>query len=197
MIHVTEGAILSGHKQAMNLFELTFTLLALLASPGPTNALLAMAGAQGARGPALPLLVLAGYAAAVLPLALWGGPWLTELPALRHGLTLSAAVWVGLLAVRLWRADRFAITARVTPLQIVLTTAMNPKALVIGLVLLPAGPGLPLGLGLFAGLVLAISALWLRLGANLPHRARPLVNRGGAAWLGLLSVLLLGRVLWA
>ena len=181
----------------MTLIELAFALLALLASPGPTNALLAMAGAQGARGVRLPLLVLAGYGATVLPLTLWGGPWLTALPALRHGLTLSAALWVGLLAVKLWRADRFAITARVTPLQIALTTAMNPKALVIGLVLLPAAPGMPLGLGLFAVLVLAVSTLWLRLGASLPQRARPLVNRGGAAWLALLSVLLLGRVLWA
>lgn len=178
----------------MTLIELTFALMALLAAPGPTNALLAMAGAQGVRGPRLPLLVLAAYAATVVPLALWGAEGLADM---QQGLTLAASLWVGLLALKLWRADRLSLTARVTPLQIALTTAMNPKGLVIGLVLIPGAPGLASGLGLLAGLVMAASLLWLRLGASLPNRARPLVNRGGALWLAGVAALLLGRVLSA
>lgn len=181
----------------MTVIELTFALLALLASPGPSNALLAMAGAQGSRGPRLPLLVLCAYGCTVLPLALWGEIWLKELPQLRHGLTLAASLWVGILALKLWRTERFSLTTSVTPTQIGLTTVLNPKALVIGLVLLPAGPTLALGLAVFAGLVLAVSGLWLWLGASLPHRTRPMINRGGAIWLGLLAALLLGRVLTA
>lgn len=176
----------------MTMIELTFALLALLAAPGPTNALLAMSGAQGARGLRLPALVLASYGAVVAPLALWGVAWLAQM---QQGLTLAASIWVGLLAMKLWRADRFSLTAKVTLWHIALTTLMNPKGLVIGLVLLPAAPNLGLGLGLFAALVLLVSALWLRLGASLPQRARPLVNRGGAVWLGLLAALLMGRVL--
>lgn len=185
---------LPGISGLMTLIELTFALTALLAAPGPTNALLAMAGAQGARGMRLPLLVLAAYAAVVIPLVLWGASWLAQM---QQGLTLAASLWVGLLALKLWRAERFSLTTRVTPAQLALTTLMNPKGLVIGLVLLPATPQIPVALGLFATLVLAVSTLWLRLGASLPQRARPMVNRGGALWLGALAALLLGRLLTA
>jgi threonine/homoserine/homoserine lactone efflux protein len=185
----------------MTLIEISFALLVLLASPGPTNALLAMAGAQdpdaGLRRLALPLLVLAAYLATVLPLTLWGDRWLDQLPQLRSGLTLCAAVWVTVLALRLWRTEALSLTSAVTPLQIGLTTLLNPKALVIGLVLLPKAASTPLGLGLFAALVLAVSTLWLHLGASLPQGARPMVNRGGAVWLGLLAVLRIGRGLSA
>ena len=181
----------------MTVIELAFALLALLAAPGPTNALLAMAGATGARGARLPLLVLACYSITALPLMVWGGQWLAQMPPLRSGLTLAAALWVGILALKLWRADRFALSSSITPTQIALTTLMNPKALVIGLVILPAAPQGAAALGLFAGLVLGVSTLWLRLGASLPNRARPLVNRGGALWLGSLAALLMGRVLLA
>ena len=84
-----------------------------------------------------------------------------------------------------------------TTAQIGVTTLLNPKALVIGLVLLPKATSAPLGLTLFAGLVLVISLLWQHLGASLPQRSRPLVNKGGALWLGLLAVLLVGRGLTA
>ncbi len=179
----------------MTLIELTFALLALLASPGPTNALLAVAGAQGARGMRLPFLVLASYAATVMPLTLWGSMWLDHLPDLKQGLTVAAGLWVGLMALKLWRTERFSLAEGVSPAQIGLTTLLNPKALVIGLVLLPAAPNTPAGFGLFGVLVLMVSTLWLRLGAGLPQRARPMVNRGGAVWLGLLAAVLLGRAL--
>jgi hypothetical protein len=53
------------------------------------------------------------------------------------------------------------------------------------------------GLWLFAGLVIVVSLAWLWLGAQLAGRFQPLVNRGGAVWLGVLAALLLGRVLTA
>lgn len=181
----------------MTLIELTFALLALLASPGPTNALLAMSGAQGARGLMRPLLVLAAYLATVTPLTLWGGTMLDTLPQVRTGLTLCAGFWVAALALKLWRTDHLSLTARVTTAQIGLTTLLNPKALVIGLVLLPKAASAPLGLTLFAALLLVVSLLWQHLGASLPQRSRPVVNKGGALWLGLLAVLLVGRGLTA
>lgn len=180
----------------MTLTELALALTVLLAAPGPTNALLAMAGAQGGPRRALPVLVLAAYLLPVAPLTLWGGAWLSDLPQLRDGLTVAAAIWVGLLALRLWRmADLATGGGGVTAWQIALTTALNPKGLVFGLVLVPAAPSALAGLALFSALVLAVATLWLALGASLPARGRPLVNRGGALWLGALAVLLAGRAL--
>jgi threonine/homoserine/homoserine lactone efflux protein len=185
----------------MTLIELAFALLALLATPGPTNTLLALAGAQGVRRPLmLPLAELAAYMATVVPLSVWGQTWLEATPKLRLILTLAAAVWVAVLAVRLWRHAMQA-EARgapgVTALQVGVTTLLNPKALVFGLVLIPSGPDVVAGLWLFAGLVIAVSLAWLWIGARLAGRYQPLVNRGGAVWLGMLAALLLGRVLTA
>jgi threonine/homoserine/homoserine lactone efflux protein len=185
----------------MTLIELAFALLALLATPGPTNTLLALAGAQRVRRPLmLPLVELVAYLATVVPLSIWGQYWLEATPMLRLILTLAAAVWVAVLAVRMWRHAAKAEAqgaAGVTALQVGVTTLLNPKALVFGLVLIPAGPDLVAGLWLFAGLVIVVSLAWLWLGAQLAGRFQPLVNRGGAVWLGVLAALLLGRVLTA
>lgn len=185
----------------MTVTELAFALLALLATPGPTNTLLALAGAQGVARPLLlPLVELAAYLATVIPLSIWGHRWLEAAPGLRLALTLAAALWVAVLAARLWHASTRPSAADapgVTPTQVAITTLLNPKALVFGLVLIPEGPNLPAGIGLFAALVLTVSLGWLWLGARLSGRLAPLVNRGGAVWLGVLAAVLLGRVLTA
>jgi len=201
LIYVTEGMPLLRHKRLMTLIELAFALLALLATPGPTNTLLALAGAQAVRRPLLlPLVELAAYMTTVVPLSIWGQNWLEATPKLRLILTLAAAVWVAVLAVRLWRhATRAKAQGApgVTALQVGVTTLLNPKALVFGLVLIPSGPDVVAGLWLFAALVIVVSLAWLWLGARLAGRYQPLVNRGGAVWLGVLAALLLGRVLAA
>jgi threonine/homoserine/homoserine lactone efflux protein len=201
LIYVTEGMPLLRHKRLMTLIELAFALLALLATPGPTNTLLALAGAQAVRRPLLlPLVELAAYMTTVVPLSIWGQNWLEATPKLRLILTLAAAVWVAVLAVRMWRhATRAEAQGApgVTALQVGVTTLLNPKALVFGLVLIPSGPDVVAGLWLFAALVIVVSLAWLWLGARLAGRYQPLVNRGGAVWLGMLAALLLGRVLAA
>lgn len=185
----------------MTVIELALALLALLATPGPTNTLLALAGAQGVRRPLLlPLVELAAYLTVVTPLALWGHHWLEAAPMLQLGLTLAAALWVGVLALRLWQHRSHPTTGaarKVTAVQVGVTTLLNPKALVFGLVLIPQAPDLFGGLSLFAALVLVVSLGWLWLGARLSGRFAPLVHRGGAVWLGLLAAMLLGRVLTA
>lgn len=184
----------------MNMIELTLALLALLISPGPTNALLALAGAQEQRRDgALLGLVLMAYLATVVPLTLWGQVVLGHLPALRQALTIAASIWVGLLAFRLWRRKPEIQGGRagqnVTATQVFMTTLLNPKALVFGLVLLPKAEQAFVGIGVFALLVLAVSALWLAIGARLGDTAKPKVNKLGAAWLAALSLLLIGRAL--
>jgi threonine/homoserine/homoserine lactone efflux protein len=75
------------------------------------------------------------------------------------------------------------------------TTLLNPKALVFGLVLLPGSPSILASFAVFGGAVLTVSALWLALGARLSASAKPLVNKLGAVWLAALSLLLIGRAL--
>lgn len=185
----------------MTMIELTFAILALLATPGPTNTLLALAGAQGQRRPVvLPAVELAAYMTTVIPLSIWGHRWLEATPALRLGLTLVAALWVAVLALKLWRNSTRPDTDAapvVTPLQVGVTTLLNPKALVFGLVLIPQAPNTAAGLGLFAALVVVVSLGWLWLGGRISGRFQPLVNRGGAVWLGVLAALMLGRALSA
>jgi threonine/homoserine/homoserine lactone efflux protein len=93
--------------------------------------------------------------------------------------------------------------ATVTGRRVFVTTLLNPKALIIGLVLLP-GPSLPLRAAVFAGLVCCAALAWISLGAVLARRGNsalsglsPLVRRSAAVWLGLLSAALAFRAVFA
>ena len=90
----------------MTVPELTLAMLALLLTPGPTNSLVLLAGSErGLTGAARLIPVeLAGYFLTVLPLALAGTTVLADHHGFRSGLTLAAAVWVAVLAVKLWQA---------------------------------------------------------------------------------------------
>jgi threonine/homoserine/homoserine lactone efflux protein len=168
--------------------------LALLVTPGPTNTLIALRAVQGGIPAALRLMPaeLAGYALAVVPLALFGQAVLADLPALAAGLQIVAALWVALLAVRLWRpvppgAAQGGVSAR----QVFLTTLLNPKALVFGLVLFPgtAAP-LPVLLILFGLSIGAVACLWA-VAAQVLARGRPaLLRRAASAVLMLFAALL-------
>lgn len=189
----------------MSSLELGLAVLALLATPGPTNTLLALAGAErGWRG-ALRLIPaeLCGYLAAVVPLALVGARLAEAAPRLRLALTLGAATWLAWLAWSLWRdSDRMRRLAAVTARRVAVTTLLNPKALVFGLLLLPAPePGrLLANLALFAVLVAGVASAWAALGAALrsrrpdrPPGLPPAWRRGAALLLAGLSAWLLGR----
>ncbi|HSF65235.1 MAG TPA: hypothetical protein VLA78_12650 [Paracoccaceae bacterium] len=173
----------------MNLAEMTLAALVLLATPGPTNTLMALAGAgRGLRG-ALRLIPaeLAAYLAVTVPLALAGAAMMAAVPGLRTGVTLAAAGWVAWLAAAMWRLPGPGqATAAVTARRVFVTTLLNPKALVAGLVLLPGDdPGLRIAV--LAVAVAGVAAAWGALGARLP--GRPVVlRRLAASWLGLLAL---------
>lgn len=179
----------------MSLFALTLALLALLATPGPTNALLALAGARGGLAAALRLVpvVLAAYLVVVVPLTLWGAPLVAQLPMLRPVVTGLAALWVARLAVKLWHLPPVADVGAVSPGALGLTTLLNPKGLIVGLVLLPAHPAPGAALAAFALAVTLASLLWAALGAGVLSRAGGWLNRGSALWLAGLSLLLAAR----
>lgn len=182
--------------------ELALAVLALLLTPGPTNSLMLLAGAERGLGGAARLIPaeLFGYVLTILPLVLIGPAILGQLPGLREVLILAAAAWVGWLAVRLWHfPSQIDTGGAVDGRAMALTTALNPKALIFGLVLLPSPDRLAANLVLFAGLVVCVALLWAAIGAGLRRggargpRALFLFRRLASVWLGAISLTLVLR----
>lgn len=182
-------------------------VLALLLSPGPTNTLMGLAGAaRGLRGVFRLLPAeLAGYLTTILPLVWIGAAVLERYPAASAGLKVAAAVWVMFLAVKLWgRSDEGEGGGAVTMGRIYVTTALNPKALIFALVLLPA-PQDPLfaqRLALFCAMVTGVALLWGMAGALTQTGAEGTrrlvaVKRIAAVWLAVVSASLLVNVVTA
>lgn len=184
----------------MPLLELFLALLVLLLTPGPTNTLLALSGAERGVMNAIRLIPaeVAAYLLITVPLALSGAGLLGTVPALRSIITLAAALWVAWLAVKMWRtpAEFGQPIQQVTAAKVFITTLLNPKALIIGLVLLPAESGLTLRTAVFVGLIAAIATTWAIIGSTMvrgSHTSRlPLIRRAGACWLAILSAGLAG-----
>ena len=191
----------------MTLTGFVLAVLALLLAPGPTNTLMAVAGAQGGLGRVLRLLPaeLAGYSISILLLAFLGASLLAAFPALESGLKVAAALWIGLLAVKLWTpAPQDGTAQGVTARQVFVTTLLNPKALVFSLVLLPsphAAAFVP-RFALFLAMVVGVAVLWGALGvmtrATGPGARRiHILQRAASVWLVLVALSLVVDVLRA
>ena len=181
----------------MTTFAFLSAVLALLVTPGPTNTLLAVAGAG--EGFVRPLRLvpveMAAYLLVVVPVAVAGAPLLETVPALAAALRAVAAIWVMALAVRMWRLDTSEAGGLVTVRGLFFTTLLNPKTLVIGLVLLPspASPQFMPHLALFAGLLPLVATMWIAAGALVASRRAGValprtVRRCAACWLAIVSV---------
>ncbi|NHB77457.1 LysE family translocator [Rhodobacter calidifons] len=185
----------------MSFTELSLAVLLLLLTPGPSNSLMLVAGAERGWARALRLIPaeLAGYLLCVLPLALAGAAVLDGQDGLRSLVTLAAGIWVAALAARLWRLPAIgAAGPAVDARALFVTTALNPKALIFGLVLLPSPDRLAANLALFAGLVVLVAALWAAFGALLRQgsgqpRAMFVLRRLASVWLAAISVVLIAR----
>lgn len=152
---------------ALSLF--LFGCIALLAAPGPTNALLATAGALsgGRQVAALLATGLAGYLVAILVLRVAAAPLLEALPG--AGLVLKGliALYLVWMAFRLWRSTRAldksgeAVRLR----DMLVTTLLNPKALILAFSIFPQGKDWVWPyLLLFALIMPAIGLGWALLG---------------------------------
>lgn len=185
-----------------DLWLFALATLALLGTPGPTNTLLATAGALRGIGPALPLLAaeLAGYLTTITLLMLVLGPVLVALPWVASLVKLAVAAYVGWAAVRLWRSGggvgdtgKVAVPFR----QVLVTTLLNPKGLVFAFsVFPPPSAAIWQHYVLFSLLVPAVGLGWILVGRGIGavagrSRAR-LVQRSAAVVLagfaGLLVV---------
>lgn len=177
-------------------------VLAILGTPGPTNALLATAGATAGLRRSLPLIPAeaAGYTISILTLGLALGPAMAQAPLLAGALRAVVGGYLLLLAFRLWRRGGAVMAAGsvVTPAQVFLTTLLNPKAIVFALGILPFGAGRgvwPYMLG-FLLLLASVATAWIAAGAMLGGAAGQrgwgrVVPRVGAAAIGGFAVLLL------
>jgi threonine/homoserine/homoserine lactone efflux protein len=182
----------------MNFETFLFGIGALLLAPGPTNTLMGLQGARRGLGGVLGLLPaeVAGYLTAILPLIWLGQGALSAWPLAAILLKLAAAVWVFLLALRLWDFGGTGGAAEITARRIYVTTVLNPKALIFGLVFLPApaDPAFGLRLAVFIGLVTVAAVIWgasgsaLRTGLGTGRML--VVQRVASVWLAVVAVML-------
>jgi len=167
----------------------------LLAMPGPTNTLLATSGAGIGISRSLHLLAaeLCGYLAAIALLRLALGPVVSGIPLAAVVLRVAVCVYILGLAVTLWRVNARELRdgAAVTFRQVLITTLLNPKAMVFAFLLLPLQAGLfellP-WLGMIALQIVAAGAAWIAFGATLGRGVRRLghpeiITRTGAVTL--------------
>lgn len=183
--------------------------LTLLATPGPTNTLLAMSGAAAGLRPSLRLLAaeLSGYMISILTLSLVLGPLVRGNPLVAVTLKGLCALYLVFLAIKLWREGSSALitTAPVPFRQVFATTLLNPKAVIFAFLILPhladrrIVQGLPYLTGL-CGLIVVVGGGWIALGSALragSGGALPngLVRRAGATALVVFAAVL-GSSVW-
>ena len=122
----------------------------------------------------LPLLAaeLGGYLLSILLLRSVLGPLMAEAPLLGAALRVAVAIYLVHLAGRLWRhgARDIGDRAPVTFGRVLITTLLNPKAIIFAFTLLPlqiGGLDLLPWLRALAALIVTIGACWIALGASL------------------------------
>ena len=158
---------------------------AVLATPGPTNALLfTAAGLTGAaRSLHLLLAELAGYGLAIGTLRLAGGPLIAASHGFGLGLRLLLIGYLLLLAWRLWRANPSPDGRMLQPVTfsgVFVTTLLNPKALIFAFALFPAFGSLVAALPYAAAFALIVPAAglgWIVAGALLGRVGGPRLPR--------------------
>jgi len=151
------------------IFAFVLGVLVLLATPGPTNTLLAASGASVGLVRSLRLVPfeLAGYLISILTIGLLIGPALWNRPWTAIAVRVAVALYLVLLGLRLWRG-RNAIDGetRVGPGTVFLTTLLNPKAAIFALVIIPMQDAQwPLYILAFAAMMCAMSVTWMGAGA--------------------------------
>lgn len=158
-----------------SLLPFVLAVLALLATPGPTNTLMAAAGAQRGVGQSLPLLAgeLGGYLIAITVWIELVGAAAAAQPLVPVIAKFVAAAFLLWSAWKLWANAGHADLAQrgITLGRVFATTLINPKGLVFAFAIFPhVGfvARLPY-LGVFAALVIATAVGWMTLGTVAAH----------------------------
>ena len=125
--------------------ELSFIIVAvaLLATPGPTNTLLATSGAASGFRKSLVLLFgeFLGYLIAIAFLIAVVAPILARMPNFGLALRIASGLYLLYVAWKLWgHTDEMLLRKRGVSLrQIFITTLLNPKALIFAFAIIPFG----------------------------------------------------------
>lgn len=174
-------------------------VLTLLATPGPTNTLLATSGATVGVRRSLPLLgaEVVAYLAAIVAMRALLGPLIIAHPKIAVGMKLAVAGYLGVVALGLWRSgaplaeQRDPVRAR----SVFVTTLLNPKALIFALTIIPAAHSQLVWFFVsFAVTVPLVGLAWIVAGralgaaagqakAGLVRRIASVAQVGFAAWL--------------
>lgn len=153
-------------------------VMAVLLTPGPTNTLLAAAGATAGAQAAwrLPLAETAAYLISVSLLG-WGvGPLAETWPGLKTALRLGAGLYLAYVALSLWRGGLAELNGHraVSTRQVFVATLLNPKCLIFAFGLVPMDH--PAAAAYLAGFALCVATAgtgWLCLGAALRRGLPP------------------------
>jgi threonine/homoserine/homoserine lactone efflux protein len=174
-------------------------VLAILATPGPTNTLLATGGAARGLRRGLPLVAAeaAGYLLSISLVGFLLRPVVAQAPLLAASLRLAVGAYLILLAARLATPRIEAAAAVVDARRVFVTTMLNPKAFVFALAIVPfAQPGVWRYLAGFVAILLPVSVAWVAFGAVLgrvsSRRGRlHWVTRAGACAIAAFAVLVI------
>ena len=175
------------------------TSILVLITPGPTNTVLAASGAtMGLRRAAiLPLAEAIGYIIAISFFLMFA-----ELMRDNHmalvAVRLAVAAWLIYSACLLWKIpfEPGAIVRDAPFRRVLLTTIINPKAMLVGTVLIPLGTGAaaPAWILTYAALSTLAGFGWVTLGAILPLGLRRYAYKLAAVVLSGFSVLAIASV---
>lgn len=181
--------------------QFTLAILLLLCTPGPTNTLMALGGYARGWLRALPLIggELGGYLLVIIPVATLAAPFFQAYPQASLIAKIAAVIWVAYLSFRLWASTNKADdgSSEISVRHVFVTTVLNPKALIIALVIMPHGNLMTLApwLLLFAGLVLFAANGWIVFGRMMRgtrgYEIKPVVIRRVAAVCLLLFAIIL------
>lgn len=151
----------------------------ILLTPGPTNTLLASSGLQLGARKSLKLIPaeMLGY---FISITIWGslvGEMAKAMMGLISVLKLISAIYIIFLAIKLWKsADSEVVLNKpiVTVKELLVTTLLNPKALLFASGVFPAESFFRLEsyivhMSTFLFLILPISVFWIFLGFALSN----------------------------
>ncbi len=151
-------------------------VLTILGTPGPTNTLLATAGATAGIRPSLHLLgaELSGYLIAILVIRVVLSPIIATWPVVGTVLKVMVAVYICWVAVKLWARPSALTGARQVSFRMVfITTLLNPKAIIFALTVIPlTHADLWLYFAAFAVCVVICGGGWILLGGAVGAASR-------------------------
>jgi threonine/homoserine/homoserine lactone efflux protein len=167
----------------MELLPFILASLSLLATPGPTNTLLATSGAAAGVRSSLPLLgaEVLGYVLSILTLTLLVGPLIATVPAFGLALRAVVVIYLVMLAIDVWRRGPAAGDDKgpVTLLRVFVTTLLNPKAIIFAFTILPQDADatrLLTWLAVLAMQIVIVGGCWIATGATLRYGLRGMVS---------------------